>query len=698
MPINKSYIHSIYDNAESEKLKQSLSIIENILDTLVGYSGVDMVMIYRVAFLDLKPVIIATKSVEITLDEISIQRIFESTCTCLKGSDDFLVEEFEIDNTNTIVETDLTYVTSFNSQHSTPLKFYGFWKERPDSLDDNSIKYIKNLIDVIIYLFDTIKNNPDSYQVIDGVHKLTELFDISDGEMSLEELSANITDFIMQVIPEYEYALFTSRGRSELKLITSSGKAISNSEFTKSVISLFSNWETDTSTSLSSNRWYDWTDKIDHDFNKLLVTSLYDKNDASIFLIACQKKDRISNIDSDELLNVFAIFAGIIVKAHVFIKNLTRANRRLRKATTQLADIESQAALTDMTSGLAHDFNNVIGGIIGRLQLLQLQTIDEKMKKSLSKIEQLALDGAGTVKRIQEFSTKTKSKDLRSVEIISTINNYIHQDDRVWAKLAAERNINISFNTDMDEAYILGSDEDILTLLDKIIENGVEHSYDDTEIKITLSESNKYFTLDITNIGREISKEVRKKIFYPFFTTKSVYGAGLGLAIVHGIVVRHGGRIRVESNRKNRTSFIVSFLKPEKVDEDSDISHSEKIRSNLSILIVDDDEQIREVLSDMLSIDGHVVTACQDGNSALEKINDQNYDVMITDLGMPGMSGLELASVVHENKPEMPIAMITGWGTQINHKEVSKVGIKAVLSKPFHLKEIKTMISELISA
>jgi signal transduction histidine kinase/CheY-like chemotaxis protein len=698
MPINKSYIHSIFDNADPDKLDQTLSVLENILNSLIGYSKADMILIYRVALLDFKPIIVATKTNENELDEITIQRIFESTNTCLKKTDDFIIKDFEIDDTNTVVETDLAYVASFNNHDSSPIKIFGFWEKEIKQLDESTVQDIKTLLKASIYILNTLNEKSESYQVINGVNKLAELFDIPDGEMSLEELTGHITDFIMGVIPEYDYALFTSRGRSELKLLTSSGKAVSDPVFTIPMVNLLSEWETDASPALSGNKWHDWTDRIEHKFNKLLVTSLYYENDASIFLTACQKKDKISSIDSEELLNVFAIFAGIIVKAHVFIKNLTRANRRLRKATTQLADVESQAALTDMTSGLAHDFNNVIGGIIGRLQLLQLQTKDDKMKKSLSKIEQLALDGASTVKRIQEFSTKTKSKDLKPVEIISTINNYIMQDDRVWAKLAAERNINISFDSDTDEAFILGSEDDILTVLDKIIENGVEHSYDDTEIQLSLSESNKYYTIDITNIGRKISKDIRKKIFYPFFTTKSTYGAGLGLAIVHGIVVRHGGRIRVESNRKNSTVFKVSFLKPEKIDEDSEVSQSEKINSNLTILVVDDDEQIREVLIDMLSIDGHNVTACQDGNSALDKINDQDYDVMITDLGMPGMSGLELAGVVHENKPEMPIAMITGWGTQINHDEVSRVGIKAVLSKPFHLKEIKTMISELISA
>ncbi|HDL01950.1 MAG TPA: response regulator, partial [candidate division Zixibacteria bacterium] len=116
----------------------------------------------------------------------------------------------------------------------------------------------------------------------------------------------------------------------------------------------------------------------------------------------------------------------------------------------------------------------------------------------------------------------------------------------------------------------------------------------------------------------------------------------------------------------------------------------------LKILVVDDDDQIREVLTDMLSIDGYDTVACEDGFSALKAFETEEFDLVITDLGMPGMSGLELAGEIHSKKPELPIAMITGWGTQLNHDEVALKGVKTVLSKPFHLKDIKVMIQELV--
>lgn len=97
----------------------------------------------------------------------------------------------------------------------------------------------------------------------------------------------------------------------------------------------------------------------------------------------------------------------------------------------------------------------------------------------------------------------------------------------------------------------------------------------------------------------------------------------------------------------------------------------------------------------MLMIDGHRATACADAYAALEALEKGGFDLLITDLGMPGISGLDLAGVVHETYPQMPIALVTGWGVQLTQDELSSKGIRAVLPKPFHLKEVKALVKEL---
>lgn len=170
----------------------------------------------------------------------------------------------------------------------------------------------------------------------------------------------------------------------------------------------------------------------------------------------------------------------------------------------------------------------------------------------------------------------------------------------------------------------------------------------------------------------------------------------MGLATVYSIVVRHGGQISFDCPPNGGTVFKLSFLQPDKSLITSDISRRSARSKKLSILVVDDDEQIREILKDMLAIDGHSPVVCEDGLSALQAFEHNQFDLVITDLGMPGMSGLELANCIHKDRPTLPIAMITGWGTQLHQQEIQLSGIKSVLSKPFHLKDIRDLVETLV--
>lgn len=119
----------------------------------------------------------------------------------------------------------------------------------------------------------------------------------------------------------------------------------------------------------------------------------------------------------------------------------------------------------------------------------------------------------------------------------------------------------------------------------------------------------------------------------------------------------------------------------------------------MRLLLVDDDEQVREILTDMLSLkdDCEVVPVC-DAHEALRLVAETPVDIIITDLGMPGMSGLELAEKVHETHPKLPVGLVTGWGSQLNEEEITQKGITALLCKPFRLKDVQAMVDRLAAA
>ncbi len=267
-----------------------------------------------------------------------------------------------------------------------------------------------------------------------------------------------------------------------------------------------------------------------------------------------------------------------------------------------------------------------------------------------------------------------------------------------WFEKTKNNNIRVKAISELHNAPIQGIYNDISLALHNVVENAVEHAQPNSSVMIILDENKTHFEITVHNSGSKINQSELKRIFYPFFTKKESYGAGMGLSIVHGIVTRHGGKISVTSSDDNGTTFKIEFLKVDAIEDESDISRRIKTVKQLKILVVDDDDQIREVLTDMLMIDGYETVACEDGPSALKAFAENEFDLVITDLGMPGMSGLELSGEIHSQKPNLPIAMITGWGTQLNHDEVALNGIKTVMSKPFHLKDIKAMIIELVGA
>ncbi len=399
-----------------------------------------------------------------------------------------------------------------------------------------------------------------------------------------------------------------------------------------------------------------------------------------------------------ELLSALALATRSVMQYALQLRYLHKSKRILEKSSARMADTEALAALTDMTTGIAHDFNNIMGGIVGRVQLMKMNLHEGPILSGLNTVESLAMEGAETVRRIQEFTRRTRNKKLEPVNLADIVRNCVDSRPSSWKKVAEAANITVKYSHALDEAYVEGNDDDLVTLLNKLIENAVEHSPEGSCVAINLESDSQRVVLTVADRGDGIPDDIRKKVFYPFFTTKAKRGAGLGLAIAHGVVISHGGKIEVGNGAEGGAVFKVSFMAVDRVDEESDITGRIGQADRLRILVVDDDEQIREVLSDMLTIDGHSATACADGYQALEAVDEQSFDLIITDLGMPGMSGLDLAAVVHEKFPQLPIAMITGWGTQLDEEDVSLKGIKTVLPKPFHLKDVKALVRELTTS
>ncbi|RMF56112.1 MAG: response regulator, partial [Calditrichaeota bacterium] len=205
--------------------------------------------------------------------------------------------------------------------------------------------------------------------------------------------------------------------------------------------------------------------------------------------------------------------------------------------------------------------------------------------------------------------------------------------------------------------------------------------------------------ISIKDTGTGIPEQIKQKIFDPFFTTKGERGTGLGLSLVYKIVTAHHGIIDVESEPGEGTEFIIHLP----LSDDTPVQkEKEEARTPLSVeeiklLVVDDEPELLETIAEVLSVKFQHVDIAYSGKEALEKARQQQYDLVITDLGMPEISGWEVAREVKKLQPDTKVILVTGWGMQAEEELHQHHYVDSILGKPYDLHNLLTTIEQLHS-
>ncbi|HEX6716080.1 MAG TPA: response regulator [Pyrinomonadaceae bacterium] len=397
-------------------------------------------------------------------------------------------------------------------------------------------------------------------------------------------------------------------------------------------------------------------------------------------------------------------------EAERHVKELSHYIAEQERIRDQFSQVEKLSALGELASGVAHDFNNTLAGILGRAQLLQRTNDVEKIKRGLEIIIKTAEDGAKTVKRIQDFARQRRDHNFELVSIDQILMDASEITRPRWKNCAEASNIHITLDIQItSNAMVMGDDAELREVLVNMVFNAIDAMPEGGTLLLTTATLGDSVIIKIIDTGVGMYPEVRSRIFDPFFTTKGKAGLGLGLAVSFGIIRRHSGTIEVESEYGKGTEFRITLplskiaeksikqvepdapALPQNVPQNSESLGGSPTR----LLVVDDEDFVRELLGDILEGEHCDVYLAESGTEALSVFQKMEFDGVFTDVGMPGMSGWELAREIRKINEQIPIAVITGWGEAVGSHEKKAAGVDWVVAKPFTADRIAELVREI---
>jgi len=202
----------------------------------------------------------------------------------------------------------------------------------------------------------------------------------------------------------------------------------------------------------------------------------------------------------------------------------------------------------------------------------------------------------------------------------------------------------------------------------------------------------------VKDTGTGMPQQIIHRIFDPYFTTKGERGTGLGLSVSNSIVRRHGGAIEVlseDAGPQQGTCFVLTFPRYEAAVKAIVAAPTSPGHGRARVLVVDDEENIREILAEILMSGEHEVVTAADGAEALHCLRENgSFDLVFTDLGLPGMNGYEVASAVKKIRPHLPVGLVTGWGATLDPEKARAHGVDLVISKPFRFEQVLSLVNE----
>jgi len=430
-------------------------------------------------------------------------------------------------------------------------------------------------------------------------------------------------------------------------------------------------------------------------------------------LIAARRPTEAFSSTDCEFLRQLSEHVALAAHQAQLYTALQRAYRELHETQDAVMQHERLRALGQMASGIAHDINNAISPITLYTESLlnREPNLTPQAREYLETIQRAIEDVAHTVARMKEFYRRHEPQlAVAPVALNPIVDQVLNLTRARWSDMPQQHGVTIHARTELapELPTVVGVESEVREALTNLVFNAIDAMPEGGTLTLRTKcldrtagngSPSRRVSVEVSDTGLGMNEETRRRCLEPFFTTKGERGTGLGLAMVYGIVQRHGGEIEIESAVGQGTTVRLVFpLTAAVPGERAPFQAALAMPSRLRILLIDDDPLVLKSVRDALGADGHVIATAnggQEGIDAFRAAQDRGepFAVVVTDLGMPNVDGRKVAAAVKAASPATPVILLTGWGQRLLEEGNVPPHVDQVLSKPARLVELREVLA-----